>query len=178
MGAGIRRHNRGWLLSYLSPAPSPSKSTVAVQSWAAPLGGYREHQVLRHLCLYSTWVSHAEKALQEPSPEVLVLMLYWEMCLCPMTQLLCSWRLLIYFLVEMQKCQPWNRNIQFLVVSVPTSVAAPGFTALLGPQRGLEISWHIGNKLPTQLWVVSLETMQVQTYPEVRLERQIHLGNR
>lgn len=80
--------------------------------------------------------------------------------------------------MEMQKCQPRNRNIQFLVVSVPTSVVAPGFTALLGPQRGLQISWHISNKLPTQLWVVSLETMQVQTYPEVCLGRQIHLGNR
>lgn len=108
----------------------PSKSTVAVQSCAETLGGYREHPVLRRLCLYGTWVSHAEKALQEPSPEVLVLMLCREMCLCPVAQMLCSWRLLIFFLVEMQKRQPWNRDIRFFVVTVSTSVVAPGFTAL------------------------------------------------
>lgn len=74
----------------------PSESMVAVQSCAATLGGYWEHQVLRNLCLYSTWVSHNEKALQEPSPEVLVLVFCREMCLCPVTHLRSSLRLLIF----------------------------------------------------------------------------------
>lgn len=61
----------------------PSRSMVAVQCCTETLDGYIEHQVLRHLCLYSrcaSWVSHAEKASQEQSPEVPVLMLCCVMC--------------------------------------------------------------------------------------------------
>lgn len=63
-----------------SPLQEPSGCAVLHSN----PGWDQEHQVLWHLCRYSNraaWVSRAQKASQEQSPEVLVLMLCCAMCL-------------------------------------------------------------------------------------------------
>lgn len=78
MQAGIRKQNREWLLSYLSPAPSPLQEHGGCAKLCSNLGWLLRAPCAQTPLPLQYWVSHAEKALQQPSPEMLVLMLCRE----------------------------------------------------------------------------------------------------